>query len=103
MADQFSGDVYLVQKNVFETDVTLYKFTPTTNSETIMLTELGKINSSPKPLVGGPTYPWPMGITAGDISRYSGKILVRNYPVLRMWERMDDQSVEDAMLYNEPC
>ena len=25
MADQFSGDVYLVQKNIFESDVTLYK------------------------------------------------------------------------------
>ena len=23
--------------------------------------------------------------------------------VLRMWERMDDQSVEDAILHNEPC
>ena len=26
-----------------------------------------------------------------------------SYPGLRMWERYDDQSVEDAILYNEPC
>ena len=60
----------------------LFQFTPTSNSETIMLTEVGKINSIPKPIAGGPgpKYPWPMGITAGDISRNGGKILVRNYP-----------------------
>ena len=47
-----------------------------------MLTEVGKINSIPKPTAdgSGPQYPWPMGITAGDISRYGSKILVRNYP-----------------------
>ena len=32
------------------------------------------------PLVGGPAYNWPMAITAGDISRYGRRILVRNYP-----------------------
>jgi len=47
MADQFSGDVYLVQKNHYHSDVSLYKFTPTRDSETIMLREVGKISSSP--------------------------------------------------------
>ena len=32
------------------------------------------------PTVGGPTFNWPMAITAGDISRYGRRILVRNYP-----------------------
>ena len=32
------------------------------------------------PPVGGPVYNWPMAITAGDISRYGRRILVRNYP-----------------------
>ena len=58
----------------------IFQFTPTTNSETITLTEVGKINSIPKLEASGPGYPWPMGITAGDISRYGRKILVRNYP-----------------------
>jgi len=102
MADPISGDVYLVQKNVFEPDVSLYKFTPTENSETIMLTEVGKITSNLKQ-VGGPAFPWPMGITAGDISIDGTTILVRNYPVLRVWKRADGQSVEDAILQNEPC
>jgi len=107
MADQYSGDIYLVQKNIHEPDVSLFKFTPPKNSETITLREVGKINSSPSinmaPPVGGPAYNWPMAITAGDISRYGRRILVRNYPVLRMWTRNDDQLVEDAMMNNEPC
>ena len=107
MADQYSGDIYLVQKNIHEPDVSLFKvhiiysvifidffrpnirdfspqFTPPKNSETITLREVGKINSSPSinmaPPVGGPAYNWPMAITAGDISRYGRRILVRNYP-----------------------
>ena len=32
------------------------------------------------PPVSGPAYNWPMAITAGDISRYGRRILVRNYP-----------------------
>ena len=53
MADQFSGDVYLVQKNHYGSDVSLYKFTPTRDSETIMLREVGKISSSPTIQSGG--------------------------------------------------
>ena len=53
MADQFSGDVYLVQKNHYHSDVSLYKFTPTRDSETIMLREVGKISSSPAIQSGG--------------------------------------------------
>merc|ERR1712150_21731 len=114
MADQFSGDIYLVQKNIFTPDVSLYKFTPTENSETIMLQEVGKMPQSlnklnegsaqnPISKIQGPYFEWPMGITGGDISRFGRRILVRNYPFLRMWERNDGQSVEDAILYNEPC
>ena len=51
----------------------------------------------------GPRYAWPMMITAGDISRYGRRILIRNYPVMRMWTREDDQFVEDAIMYTEPC
>jgi len=114
MADQLSGDIYLVQKNIYSPDVSLYKFTPTSNSETIMLQEVGKVpqsltkstnqipsNSSHQ--LSGPYYDWPMAVTGGDISRFGRKILVRNYPFLRMWERNDGQSVEDAIMYNEPC
>ena len=43
-----------------------------------MLQDLGKITSNSK-RVDGPVFPWPMGITAGDISRDGGRILVRNY------------------------
>ena len=53
MADQFSGDVYLVQKNHYGSDVSLYKFTPTRDSETIMLREVGKISSNPAIQSGG--------------------------------------------------
>jgi hypothetical protein len=88
MADQISGDVYLVQKNVFGTDVSLYKFRPTASSETITLKEVGKIVSK-KGSLSGPTYPWPMGITAGDISRNGRLILIRNYPVLRIASSTD--------------
>merc|ERR1712018_72139 len=103
MADQYSGDIYLVQKNKYEANVTLYKFTPTRNSETITLRDVGKITAEPVWGLGTPNYTWPMAITGGDISRYGPKILVRNYPLLRMWERKVDQSVEDAILNNEPC
>ena len=40
---------------------------------------MGKIVSK-KSSLSGPTYPWPMGITAGDISRNGRLILIRNYP-----------------------
>jgi len=68
----------------------------------ILYPQLAKLNN-PYYHTGGPRYAWPMMITAGDISRYGRRILIRNYPVMRMWTREDDQFVEDAIMYTEPC
>merc|ERR1712136_471509 len=104
MADHISGDIYMPQKNMYTSDVTLYKFTPTKLSETIMMEDLGKLTalSNDKKALG-PYFDWPMAITGGDISRGTNQILIRNYPHIRKWDRNDGQSVEDAILGSEPC
>jgi len=103
MADPITGDIYMPQKNMYTPDVTLYKFTPTKYSETIMMEDLGKITALSDNKVHGPYFDWPMAITGGDISRGGNQILIRNYPYIRMWDRNDGQSVEDAILESEPC
>ena len=55
------------------------KFTPTRNSETIMLKDVGKISPNSMMHIRGPLFSWPKAITAGDISRNGQQILIRNY------------------------
>jgi len=115
MADQYTGDVYMVQKNVYHHDASIYKFTPTYFSQTIWLQEVGKMPRSSSIRLkleesanstndlSTPYYEWPMAITGCDIARKGPRILVRNYPLLHMWERNIGQTVEDAIVHNEPC
>merc|ERR1711997_618310 len=79
MADQLSGDIYLLQYTYFlNPNATMYKFTPTTNSENITLKEIAKFTAQPKSVLSFPHYHWPKAILGGDISRKGPEIVVKS-------------------------
>merc|ERR1719336_1717764 len=115
MIDPIMGDIYLIQKNIFSTDASIYKFTPDETAEKIMLKNVGKMRV---PEVNGQQklapvkdksaddycrgVQWPMCLNAGDISR-DGKILIRNYEVVYEWRREPNQTIENTLKGNSKC
>jgi len=115
MIDPIFGDIYLIQKNIFSTDASIYKFTPEDTTEKTMLQNVGKMRI---PEVNGQQkmapvkdksaddycrgVQWPMCLNAGDISR-DGKILIRNYEYVQEWYREPEQTIESALTENTFC
>jgi len=116
MSDPATGDIYLIQKNIFKPEASIYKFSlPSEGIDNVMLQNVGKM-VVPNPTKGQKMMPstdlreddycrgvhWPMCLNGGDIAR-DGKILIRNYEYVQEWYREPGQTIESALMENSFC